>query len=170
MGVVPGRVFLNFTTIDNGRNETSRTVELVIDPEAEDPDLERGIAVSAFLSAYMATSDAVLKKYYSYTEHYEEDLVLPASGVHIEDVALLLFDLDGNPTKTATFAINAPKPTVFVATSGVGANIVDTADPAIMGLRDVMLYNSDPLIYISDGELANSLISGKRIHRASRKG
>lgn len=170
MAIVPGRWFLMVNLIDNGRNITSRRFQLVVDEEAEDPALDASSAATAFIAAYMATTDAALVSHFHYQEHIEDALVIPASGVQIEDNALLLFSIDGYPQKTATMAIPAPKPTIFNATSGAGANIIDTADAAVMALRDTMLANSDPLVYLSDGELVDGLISGKRIHRASRRG
>lgn len=170
MAIVVGRRFLVMELIDNGRNMTSRRFQIVNDEEDEDAELNASTAATAFVTAFMGTTDAALVSWHTYLEHVEDALAIPASGVQVEDTALLLFSIDGMPQKSATLSIPAPKPGIFVASAGDGANIVDTGDAAVIALRDAMLANSDPLIYVSDGELVDSLISGRRVHRKSRKG
>jgi len=75
----------------------------------------------------------------------------------------------GNPTKFATINIPAPKPGLFVAPSGKSANIVDITDAALVAYAAIYTSTSDTAT-ISDGEYISVLVTGKRVHRGSRKG
>lgn len=162
MALVGDRWFAVFNLIDNGRNQTSKRFELAVADAAAAATL-----VASLVTNLNAVTDAVIVSYFYYREFVEDSLSLPASGVQVEDVALWLFDIVDHPQKTATLAIPAPAPGIFQTTTGAGANIVDTNDAAVIALRDMYL---DGDLLISDGEVAASLISGRRIHRASRRG
>lgn len=155
-----------FVTIrDNGGNDTTKSYELTsADATAAATDS------AAVLAALAGVTDGLLVDYGVYEKMVEASPSLPASGVQIEDLALLEFDITGNPTKKATHTIPAPKPGIFQTTSGAGANIVDTADTALVTYRDLFRAGGTGECYLSDGETANSLIKGRRIHRKSRRG
>lgn len=151
------------TLMDNGGNKTTKSFELTsADETAAAADS------AAVVAALLAVTDAVLIDYASYELFVNDAVTYPASGVEIENQAQLLFDIVDHPEKRAVYSIPAPKPGIFVATSGAGANIIDTADAAVIAFRD--LFRTAGESYISDGEVAETLISGKRVHRKSRRG
>lgn len=154
---------LSATLADNGGDTTTKTYELTSADAAE--AATDGAAVIAALGG---VSDCEILSYYWYEQFVEETPLLPAAGVQIEDLALLTFELAGNPLKSATHTIPGPKQTIFQTSTGAGANIVDTADAAVVAYRSLFQANGE--CYISDGEVANVLREGRRIHRKSRRG
>lgn len=149
--------------IDNGGNSTTKTYDLTsADADAAATDS------AAVLAALDAVTDALITDYGYYEKMVQDTVTYPSAGVQIEDLALLEFDIVGDPTKKATITIPAPAIGIFNASSGAGANVVDTADAAVVTYRD--LFRTAGECTISDGEVANSLIKGRRIHRKSRRG
>lgn len=148
---------------DNSGKTTKKTFELQsADAAAAATDS------AAILTAFNAVTSGVVKSYSINQVFVENALVLPASGVENENQALLSIRLASDPTKYASFAIPAADPTIFVAASGAGANVVDTGDAGVNAL--VGLFTTGNEAYLSDGELADSSLdfSGKRRHTASR--
>lgn len=155
--------FLFVTLRDNGGNDTTKTYQL-----AAADALEADTAAAAVISALNAVTDAVIVSYGYYAKMVEDAFAYPGEGVQIENLAQLNFTLVDRPNVTITHTIPAPNIGIFVASSGAGANIVDTGDSALVAYRD--LFRTGGNVLISDGEVADSLVSGKRIHRKSRRG
>lgn len=155
------RVFV--TLRDNGGNDTTKTYEM----NAADAT-EAAATVADLITALNAVTDAVIVSYGFYELFVENAFAYPGEGVQIENLAQLNFSLEDRPNVTAVLTIPAPNIGIFVASSGAGANIVDTSDAALIAYRD--LFRTGGGLLLSDGEVAESLISGKRIHRKSRRG
>lgn len=149
--------------VDNGGNTTRKTYWLrSTDAAGAATDM------TAIIAAITNVTDAVILGY-SFGEVFAQDSAsYPASGVEIENQALIGTSIVGDLLKTATYTIPAPKPGIFVATSGDGANVVDVADAAVVAYQ--ALFTAAGHAFISDGEDAAFIGSGKRIHRASRRG
>lgn len=149
--------------LDNGGQQTTRSYNLRAATAAD-----AATAMTAILAAVTAvTDDAVIG--YGYGPEYGESAAsLPASGVENQNQALLETYIAGELTKKATYTIPAPKPAIFTAGSGDGANVVDITNEAVLAYQAV--FQTGGQAYISDGETAGVLLGGKRIHRASRRG
>ena len=164
MAFVPGRWFTVINMVDNGNNSTSKTFELNAADSTEATTIQTDL-----LAAWNNVTDLRVVSYYTYQEEVSDVVGLPASGIERENVALLQFEVRDAPNKSATLAIPGAKPGIFSATSGKGANILDTADTAVIALRDLFI-SDPPSVFLSDGESMGTLVGGKRIHRANRNG
>lgn len=163
MALVSGGFWLSVTLRDNGGNDTTRTYQLTsADDAASITDS------NTIIAALNAVTDAVIVSWFSYERMIEDAFAYPASGVEIENLALLDFDIVDHPEKSATATIPAPSPAIFVSTSGAGANIVNTANAAVIAYAALFQTGGEALI--SDGEVAQTLVAGRRIHRKSRRG
>lgn len=163
MAFVSGGFWSNISLADNGGNVTTKTYEL----DAADA-AEAATNHAAVVAALTAVTDARVIAHFWYEKSVQDTPTLPASGVQIEDQALLTFEIAGNPLKSATLTIPAPKPGIFQAVTGSGANQVDLANAAVVTFRS--LFQNANECFLSDGEKAERLKSGKRIHRKSRSG
>lgn len=148
---------------DNGNNRTEKRYQMV----AEDAT-QAALDMVDILAAINSVTAGVITSEYFYERFVEDALSYPASGVEIQNQALLDFDIVDHPEKTATLTIPAPEASLFVATSGSGANILDTADADVILFRD--LFRTGGQLLLSDGEVAESLVKGRRIHRKSNNG
>lgn len=149
--------------VDNSGKSTNKRYDLQsIDATAAATD------AAAIMAALAAVTDDKIKSYTIGHTFVENALLLPASGVESENQAFLSIRLASDPTKMATHAIPGAKPSLFMATSGPGANTVNTGSAALNTY--VALFTADNEALLSDGELADSSIyfSGKRRHVASR--
>lgn len=164
MAFLPGRWFTVINMQDNGGDETMKRFELNAADSAA-----ATVVQTALLAAWNNVTDLKVVSYYTYQEEVSDVEALPASGVERENVALLQFQIRDKPNKGATVAIPGPKPGIFIATSGAGAEQIDTADAAVIAFRDLFI-SDPPSVFLSDGEEAGILIGGKRIHRANSKG
>lgn len=150
------------TLEDNGGNKTVRTFYLRAD-NAEDA----ATAMTTILAALDAVTDALIIDY-SFGEVFGNDSgSYPASGVQIENLALITTQL-ATFNKTATYTIPAPVPAMFVALSGPGANEVNPTYAPLVTYEN--LFTAAGVAYISDGEDATAIQNGKRIHRKSNRG
>lgn len=170
MAQVSTGYWLSVTLVDNGGNTSTKSFQMRAD--ATDP-ADYGVALSsaaAVVASLDAITDAVVAGYQLEQRYVEDALALPAVGVQIENQALLDFAIDGNPFKSATLTVPAPVIGIFAGASGVLADTVDVADPALVTF--VNQFKGGALLYISDGEDADAtapLKSGRRIHRRSNK-
>lgn len=163
MALVSAGWRLFVTLVDNGNNETTKTYDLTsADAAAAATD------VATIIAALNAVTDATIRSRGAYELFVEDAFAFPGEGVQIENMALLNFTLEDHPEKTATHTIPAPNIGIFVASSGEGANTVDTGDAALITYRD--LFRTGGEATISDGEVADTLVGGRRIHRKSRRG
>jgi len=164
MALVTDGWWLTVEFIDNGANRTTRTIQMrAADYATATTD------AATIIAALEQASDAVLTSYAVRERFVEDNLLLPGVGVQIENIALMQMEITGNPLKTATFAVPAPNPAVFVSTSGANANVIDTASATITPTYN-LFENTGGVAYISDGETATDFLGGKRIHRKSRRG
>lgn len=163
MALVSNGFWLSVTLRDNGGNETTRRYQL-----SSADATAAGTDSATILAALGAVTDAVIVSWFNYQMFVEDAFAYPGSGVEIENLALLAFDIVDHPEKTATLTIPAPAPAIFVATSGAGANIVNTSNAAVIAYGALFQTGGEALI--SDGEVAQTLVSGKRIHRKSSRG
>lgn len=152
-----------FDLMDNGGNRTSKTYDLTA-PDAATAATD----MATILTRLTAVTDCEIVAYHSYESFEEDTVAYPAAGVQKENQALLVFDIVDNPLKKVTHAIPAPKQAIFVGTTGPNANIVDTADSDVVNYRS--LFQTGNECYISDGEVAFTLISGKRRHVKNSNG
>lgn len=163
MALVSNGWWLTIGLVDNGGNKTVRNYQLnsVTPVEAETDS-------GTIIAALAGVSDAVIVSRSTYQRFVEDALVFPASGVELENQALLNFNIVDHPEKAWTTTIPAPKPAIFMAASGPPANIVDVADAQVIAYA--ALFKAGGVALVSDGEIADTLIGGKRIHRQSSRG
>lgn len=149
--------------VDNGGDVETKSYDLTsADAAAAATD------IAAIATALLGVSDMVLRKRYFYELFVNDAFAYPASGVEKQNKALIALSIVDQPTKTATVTIPAPKPAIFVGSSGPQAEIVDGADAAVIAY--VALFENGGKATVSDGETAEGFIEGHRIHRASSHG
>lgn len=163
MAIVSGGWKITITVVDNGGDVTTRTYDL----QSAD-DIEAGTDSAAVLAAFMALTDAVLLSHQYYEVFVNDALAFPASGVENQNQALLDFLITDDPTKHATLSIPAPKPGIFMSTSGPSAEIIDVADAAVIAFAALFIPAASA--FLSDGETADALVGGHRRHVRSRRG
>lgn len=109
---------------------------------------------------------------YSIEKQYDEDgAIVPVAGSQVEMNALLTLGIDGEPRKSGTLEIPAPKPSVFVATTGSNANVVAFSGAVSTFVADFVAGTA--IASLSDGEFATSATArwkGKRVHHKSSRG
>lgn len=154
---------LAVTLVDNGKNETTMRFQL----QSADAT-EAAADATAIIAAIGGVSDCAIKSYQIEHRYVENALVLPASGVEIQNQALITVVLASDPTKSGTLAIPGAKPGIFVGASGDNANIVDIADVAVIAYVD--LFTATNEAFLSDGELGTLSYVGRRRHVKSRRG
>jgi len=163
MAMVSNGWWLTITLMDNGGNKTNRNFQL-----NSLTAVEAATDTGTIVAALSAVSDAVVVSQSTYERFVNDDVTYPASGVEVENQALLNFNLVDHPEKAWTHMIPAPKPAIFMATSGAAANIVDITDAAVIAYA--ALFKTGGQVLVSDGEVADQLIGGRRVHRASSHG
>lgn len=163
MAFALGKYFTVITAVDNGGDETTKRFEMTaIDDTTASTDM------LAIVAAFQGVSDLVVKSYYFYGEIVNGAFAYPASGVELQNQALLDFSIVGQPTKTAVISIPGIKPGAMVGNAGPSAEVVDPADAGVIAF--VGLFQSGGKCTLSDGETAGGLIGGRRIHRRSSAG
>lgn len=153
-------VFMEF--IDSGYDTFSATY-----PLTATTDLDADTEALTVAGDFAAMTDAQLLRYHWYQD-VVEDTVAPTAGSQVENQALLSYAVVGFPLRRATVSIPAPKITLFSAPTGPGSNIIDTGDALVQTFNALFLSGGE--ITFKDGNIAESLIEGKRIHRRSKKG
>lgn len=163
MALVADGFEVTVSLMDNGGDITRKTYQLTTTIPA-DAIIDAG----ALVADLIAVTDATVLSFTVGQRYVEDAFAFPASGVENQNQALLVFQLADNPTKKATHSIPAPSPGIFVAASGPNAEVVDLADAAVIAYAANFLPGG--IATLSDGESADALISGRRIHRQSRRG
>lgn len=156
---------LTVTLVDSsGVNTANKTYELVAADAAA-----AATASATIMAALAGVTDAAIKGY-SIAERFAETgtFTLPADA-EIENQAMLVGRVDGNPFKKWTTTIPAPKIGIFVSSTGANRNVVDLLDAAVVAYRDLFQAPGN-VATISDGETLDVLESGKRVHRHSSRG
>jgi len=156
---------LDVTLVDSsGVNTAVKHYELVAADGTEAAD-----AADTILTALAGVTDAAVKGYVIGERFAETGTFTLPTDAEIENQALLVGRLDGNPFKKWSTTIPAPKIGIFVLSTGPSRNIVDLADTAVVAYR-ALFQSPGNVATISDGETLDVLESGKRIHRQSSKG
>jgi len=163
MAFVTGGFEAVFELVDNGGDVTTKRYALTsTDAEGADTD------TASIKAALLNVTDLVIKRFYNYELQVNDAFSYPASGVELQNQALLDMSIAGEPLKTATLTIPGPKAAIFVGSAGPSAEVVDPADAAVIAF--VALFQADGECTLSDGETAGGLIQGRRIHRRSNAG
>lgn len=152
--------------LDNGSNVVTR--EYSMDPALVTTYAEAEAAALDILPDVVGVTDAAIPQYRVFQVFEETALVIPASGIQVENQASLTVLLTSPGNKKANLNIPAVKPALFVQTSGPQANIVNMGNAAILAF----LGNFDALenFTVSDGEKVARGLNGKRVHKGSTKG
>lgn len=122
------------------------------------------------LPKLQAMTDGIVVGYKLSQVFAEDNLVLPADGVEVENQAVLVYELDSSPLKSATDVIPAAKPEIFVALTGDNRNVVDLANLDVLAWRDLYQAGGTASLTISDGEAIARVRRGYRRHKKSRRG
>lgn len=166
MAFAAGPYELVVTFADNSGDEVTRTYTYSEDAADYDTIIT---GLPATIATIAATSDDLIVGYTVKTNFNNDTIVLPASGVQNENQAILTVPLLGKPRDSGTLTIPAAKPTVFVNTSGPGANVVNTAASIVTNF--VGLFVDGGLFTLSDGDFAIIAgMKGKRRHTKNNNG
>jgi len=164
MALVSTGFFCSVTIVDaSGVNKSNLQFDIADEADA------------ATIATRLTALTSGLVQSYRVGEKFEEDtLVVGTAGSEIENVALISARIDNPAEKYAQLRIPAPVDGLFNATTGSGRNIVN---PAFAALQTYLgsFVTTTGIATLSDGEtlLAPATagnVTGKRIHRASRKG
>lgn len=160
---------LTIQSIDNGDNQTSKTFDMTA------PDYATALVDAlVILGFYEAVTNSGTVSYSIAHKWYNDALSVPGGAEsQVEAKALIVMRDSVNPLKKHTVRIASPDPTVFLAASGDGANIVDVNDAAILAFAGLYTPGGSNKAYISDGEQAedmpDGLLYGRRVtHRSGR--
>lgn len=169
MALVSNGYKLSVTLVDNGANRSTLSYRLVAADEAA------ATAATATIIGHLQTlSVASIQSYTLGLTFVEDALTLPGLGVHVEDQALVVLQLNGDPTKRTTIRIPAPTAAMFVGASGPSADEVDVTHVPLQDYAGI--YNvTGGIASISDGEFTvdnprAGVVSGKRIKRGTSRG
>jgi hypothetical protein len=116
-------------------------------------------------------TDAVVRGYVVHAHYVEDTFAYPTGGTQIENLAEFVLRLDTDEYKTAIHTVPAPDDDIFINSAGPGYNTVDPTGDVYAYINGV--FGPTGVAYISDGETTPTsgvILSGKRVHRASRKG
>jgi hypothetical protein len=157
---------LKATLVDQGGNKATREFFLTAADYAA-----AQTAATAILAALASVTQALVRDYHL-GEWFEEDTDVFGSG-EIENIASLSARIDSSEIKYATVLIPAPADGLFQEATGPLYNVIDPSDAAVVAY--LALWQTGQSATLSDGEtLLNPAtagnVSGKRIHRKSRKG
>jgi len=156
---------LTVTLVDSsGVNTANKQYDLV----AADGTAAAAAAADV-LAALAGVSDAAVKGYTIGERFAETGTFTLPTDAEIENQALLVGRLDGNPFKKWSTTIPAPKIGIFVSSTGANRNVVDLTDAAVVAYR-ALFQSPGNVATVSDGETLDVFESGKRIHRHSSRG
>lgn len=148
--------FLSVTLIDTqGDSSTKRFAMTSAD------NLTAVADAATILSALNGVTDSVVQSY-SLQQIFDEDAFAYPTGADNSVKAVITYQL-ANKAQKGTEAIPAPSNDIFEQPSGVGNNIVDLVDPAVVAY--VSMYQSGGECFLSDGDLSDFAIRGKRSTR-----
>jgi len=161
--------YLTIQMRDSGENKTSRTFQMTATTFT---DAETDAA--AVLEGWNALTDAEIIGYTISARYVETAPVLPAAGIQIENTAEVVVNIEGSATKKASFNIPAPTtspaPGVFLSATGVNSNVVNTSFTALTAFVANFASLGNNRLLISDGEHADGVNKGFRVHKKSRRG
>lgn len=136
---------LRIRVVDAGNNEVTKTYAMTTVVHAD--ALTEAIVI---LNALEAVSLLSSKTYTINEAFYNDAFALPAAGVQAEARAVLVGPDGTLPNKMHRTEIPGPDTTVFLATQGEGANIVDITDAGVLAYW--ALFDTAGEAYLSDGE------------------
>jgi len=171
MALVAQGFTLTIGLIDSGENKTTRTFEMTATTAAQ-----AQTDAAAIVPLFAALTRCVITGYNVSIRYVEDALALPAAGIQVENTAEVLLNIEGSATKKAP--INIPDPVVtggngngmWLAATGPNSNVVDTGFAALVAFVASFGTLGDNTLLISDGEHANGISRGFRVHKKSRKG
>lgn len=155
--------------VDSGENESKMRFYF----RSTDFDTIRAFAVGTLATNLGAVTGSVIKSIHI-SESVDEDAFALPAGVENENRALIVGRLDDNGTKN--IFIPGAADGVFVAATGSDRNVVDSTDADLLAFLSMWQQVSAPgdsVLTLSDGQElhpTSPIKSGKRTHRASRKG
>jgi len=170
MSLVASHWELTVQLVDEGGNSTTRRFQFRATDDAGDMSALLTVG-GEMLADLAAVTDAVIKKASYNKVMVENAFALPDEG-EIEEHALITAPIDGEPLKSASIDIPAPKDTIFVGAPGDGAsfNQVDFADTALLDYLSDFTGGSSAFL-VSDGEaIIQNNLRGKRTHSRSTGG
>jgi hypothetical protein len=157
---------LTVRLVDQGSNKSTLRYDLTAADAAT-----AAADAATIMAALAAVTDAEIQAY-SLAEQFQDGTVESGSG-EVEAIASIVAKIDSAAVKYASVKIPAPNVGIFKAAAGDDFNNVDPADTALVTYLTVFATGNEA--YLSDGEALLSPgtagnVTGKRIHRASRKG
>ncbi len=149
----------NITLVDNGGNRLVKRYNLVAADYATAASDAAAILAALQNVTNCAIAKTTLQEVTSYT------YTLPVDGVQKENQAAISASLVAKD-QSFVFYIPAPIIDIFIAQDGEGADIVDTSDALLVAYFNELSAKT----LVSDGDALDKMISGKRIHKASKRG
>lgn len=171
MALVANGFSLTIALVDSGENKTTRTFEMTATTAAQ-----AQTDAAAIIPLYAALTRCAITGYTINSRFIENALVLPAAGIQLENTAEILLNIEGEVTKKATLNVPDPVTTggngngMWLGSTGPNSNVVDTAFAALTAFVGQFGTLGDNTLLISDGEHANGVSRGFRVHKKSRKG
>lgn len=166
MALVAGLFGMSVSFLDNGMNVVSR--EYMMDPALVTTYAEAEAAALDILPDVVGMTDAAIPQYRVFQVYQENALAIPGTGVQVENQASMTLLLTSPGNEKANLNIPAPKPAIFVATSGKQANIVNMGNAAVLAFIGNFFAGEN--FTVSDGEKVARAVDGKRTHKRSNRG
>lgn len=152
--------------VDQGGNKSIQQFQLT------GVDFATATAQATLIRGYLEAVTGLAVAAYNIAQVFEEDTELFGTA-EAENVALVSARIDSAEIKYATVRIPGPVDGIFQAGSGPLYNVVDPSDADLQNFLGI--YETGAQATISDGEslldpAVAGNVTGKRIHRKSRKG
>ena len=166
MPIVSSGWIATFSLVDTGGNTATKLYNL------QAADYAAALVDVAAVEAALDPITTATIKGYNLTEKFLDDAFTYPTLAEVENQAEIVVRL-ASVNKFDTIYIPAPIASIFVGATGEQFNTVDGTDPLVAAY--LALFNAGASAYLSDGEtitpaVAQRFKSGKRIHKASRKG
>lgn len=155
MAIVADHFEITMKLVDEGANFSTLTFQCQGTTYAEAVS-----AKTALIVAMLNVTDCIIQRV-SINEVWKNDAFAYPSDVETHTKLSMTVELEGGIGKKANLKIPGPKNVLFGASGTAGFNVLDTSNAA--ALAYVAMFEDPASFYISDGEFAETLISGKRI-------
>lgn len=156
MAIVTDHFEITVKLVDEGTNFSTLTFQC---RDAAYADVVT--AKTALVAALDAITDCVIQRV-SINEIWANDAFAYPADVETANKLSMTIELAGGIGKKANLKVPGPIAAMFGATGTAGFNVLDTGNALI--LTYVALFAAAGDFFISDGEDAVTLVSGKRIH------
>jgi len=163
MALVQTGFYMSVSLIDNGGNRSTLQYHM-----RDATYVLASASAPIVIAELQAVTDSVIESWSLQERFGEDSFAYPASGVENENKASITVQLAGAGNGKANIKIPAPKPAIFMDVTGPGANQVDVTDTDVLDY--VALFQAAGKCYISDGETALQIVSGKRISAKNNNG